>query len=69
MHQPLPSPLKFGFYESREHDLVEALRSRVAKLGKLADIQPLVLEAYRAGWGMTEIYLAIAALKEEQAAG
>jgi hypothetical protein len=63
--RPITAPAQTGFYEAREFDLCATLRSRVARLAPDADIQPLVLEAYRAGWGLTEIYRAIAMLREE----
>ncbi|MBZ9605711.1 hypothetical protein [Phyllobacterium chamaecytisi] len=52
-----------GFYVEREADLANALRACVMALGAEADVQPLVMAALRAGWGLTEIHRMIAVLR------
>ncbi len=63
---PIKPPPQEGFYAKRERDLMNTLRSRVTGLDANADFQSLVLEPYRAGWGLTETWRAIEMLKAER---
>ncbi len=60
---PIPPPPRTGYYAEREADLASALLQSVMALGPSADVQPLVVAAFRAGWGLTEVDRMIAVLR------
>ena len=60
----IPRPYHDSFYPEREADLMRALRPHFQP--DADDYQALTLEAYHAGWGLTEIGNAIERLKEER---
>ncbi|CAN7501299.1 hypothetical protein LJR231_003537 [Phyllobacterium sp. LjRoot231] len=56
-------PRHEGPYPERDADLVRALRRRFDP--DIDDPQPLILEAYRAGWSIAEAGRAIETIKAE----
>ena len=60
---PILPPPRTGFYAEREADLLDALRVRVMASPADGDLLPVVLEAFRAGWGLVEIHRSIAMLR------
>jgi hypothetical protein len=58
-------PQNAGEYPEREAELIRALRPRFNAIMPETDLQPLTLDAFHAGWGLTEIGQALEMLKAE----